>query len=146
MQISTEISKVAVLSLRTRLGMTQDEFADEVGCSSSSVGHWEAGRAAPRGRRLRKLLDLCPDDKTRALFGIGNSESGIPVAKAQQVKGDAELERLFSDAVTGLNIIYEAAAAGHDAAREVLADLADKLTTRSGDWQAMKYITNRKLK
>jgi transcriptional regulator with XRE-family HTH domain len=68
MQISTKISKVAVLSLRTKLGMTQDEFAQAVGCSGSTVGHWEGGRAAPRGVRLRKLLEMCPDNETRGLF------------------------------------------------------------------------------
>ncbi len=50
----------------------------------------------------------------------------------------------FNLSVDALNLIYEAAVDGHDGALEVLADLADKLSTRGGDWHQMIYLTGRK--
>ncbi len=57
---------------------------------------------------------------------------------------EERLVRLFDAAATGLNLVYEAAADGHDGAAQVLADLADKLTVRGGDWQQMKYLRGEK--
>jgi hypothetical protein len=48
--------------------------------------------------------------------------------------------RHFSDAMTGLQLVFDAAEAGHAAADELLRDLADKLTVRGGDWRRMKYM------
>jgi hypothetical protein len=50
---------------------------------------------------------------------------------------------LYSDAAEGLNLVWEAAMGGHAGARTVLADLADKLTARGGDWRRMKYVKRR---
>jgi len=63
-----KIDGQAVSTLRIRLGITQQELAARVGCSLSSVQFWEAGRSSPRGYRLRRLIELCPDAETRSLF------------------------------------------------------------------------------
>jgi hypothetical protein len=65
----------------------------------------------------------------------------LPEPKNEQ---EEEILRLYSDAVEGLNLVWEAAMAGHTGAREVLADLADKLATRGGNWRQMKYIKKRR--
>ena len=47
-----------VKSLRTRLGMTQEQFAKEVGVTFSTINQWENGRRHPQPFLLKHLLDL----------------------------------------------------------------------------------------
>lgn len=47
-----------VKALRTRLGMTQVQFARELGIALSTVTHWEQGRRHPAGLYLRALETL----------------------------------------------------------------------------------------
>ena len=47
-----------VKSLRTRLGMTQEQFAKEVGVTFSTINQWENGRRNPQPFLLKHLLDL----------------------------------------------------------------------------------------
>jgi transcriptional regulator with XRE-family HTH domain len=94
------IAPEAVLSLREKLGITQQELAARVGCSLSAVQFWEAGRSSPRGYRLRRLLELCPDSETRALFTAPPPASLTPPAAPgprPKPPGRAELERRFLD-------------------------------------------------
>ena len=44
--------------LRTRLGLTQEGLARELGVSVSTVHKWERGRARPRGLSVRALQEL----------------------------------------------------------------------------------------
>jgi len=95
-----KIAPQAVLSLREKLAITQQELATRVGCSLSAVQFWEAGRSSPRGYRLRKLLELCPDEETRALFTVPPpAEAAPPMAPLLKPKppGQAELERRYLD-------------------------------------------------
>ncbi len=50
--------KNEVVSLRARLGLTQEKFAEKLGVSVSSVGKWETGQYKPRGLSLRALERL----------------------------------------------------------------------------------------
>jgi transcriptional regulator with XRE-family HTH domain len=115
------------------------------------------------------------DEETRAAFGlesgISNLESPLDAARRQALKSEisnlqsgpplaagrtgekldqAQEDRLrqLSDAIEGLNQVYEAAQAGHPAADELLRSLAHELTVRGGDWRTMRYAhtTARKTK
>ena len=44
-----------VVRLRTRLGLTQEKFAEELGVSTSIVAKWERGINKPRGINLHAL-------------------------------------------------------------------------------------------
>jgi DNA-binding transcriptional regulator YiaG len=44
-----------VRSLRLRLGLSQQQFADELGVRQQTVSEWETGRYAPRGATARLL-------------------------------------------------------------------------------------------
>ena len=44
--------------LRTSLGMTQEQFAREVGVSYSTVSRWETGRGTPSPLARRRIEDL----------------------------------------------------------------------------------------
>lgn len=94
------ISPRAVLSLRERLRVSQQELAARVGCSLSAVQFWEAGRSSPRGYRLRRLMELCPDAETRALFTDAPVEASLPEETAQpkpSLPGQAEMEKRYLD-------------------------------------------------
>ncbi len=49
------IQKDDVVRLRTRLGLTQEKFAEKLGVDVSTVANWERGRHKPRGQPLRDL-------------------------------------------------------------------------------------------
>jgi transcriptional regulator with XRE-family HTH domain len=141
--VSTTFLGTAIKSLRKRRGWSQNKLARELGCSPDAVQNWELERRRVNLAAVQKMRDLCPDEETRSLFVVPkiSSVNQSPRAKRPlQVGGDPELELLASVCLDGVNLIYEAAAAGHNAAREVLKDLADKLTSRGGNWRRMKYL------
>jgi transcriptional regulator with XRE-family HTH domain len=93
-----KIQPIAVSNLRDKLGITQQELAARVGCSLSAVQFWEAGRSSPRGYRLRRLLELCPDEEARSLFTAPPPKPTPRAAPRQtQLPGQAELERSYLD-------------------------------------------------
>ncbi len=47
-----------VARLRTRLGLSREKFANELGVSASAVEKWERGSHKPRGLSLRALERL----------------------------------------------------------------------------------------
>jgi len=44
--------------LRTRMGLTQEQFAAAVGVTFASVNRWEAGKARPSRLALMRLEEL----------------------------------------------------------------------------------------
>lgn len=47
-----------VKRLRTHLGLTQEQFAHEVGVTFSTVNQWENGRRRPQPFLLQRLLEM----------------------------------------------------------------------------------------
>lgn len=47
-----------VKGLRERLGLTQEQFAHEVGVTFSTVNQWENGRRRPQPFLLKRLLEM----------------------------------------------------------------------------------------
>lgn len=95
----TKISPMAVLSLREKLQVSQQELAARIGCSLSAVQFWEAGRSSPRGYRLRRLLELCPDENIRALFTNAPAGASVPEPPRPSAppSSQSELERRYLD-------------------------------------------------
>ncbi len=52
------IQKYDVVRLRSRLGLSQEKFAEKLGVSMSSVEKWETGQHKPRGLSVRALERL----------------------------------------------------------------------------------------
>jgi DNA-binding XRE family transcriptional regulator len=52
-----DISKL-VKNLRAQLGLTQEQFAQKVGVTYSTVNHWENGKRMPQPFLARRLLEL----------------------------------------------------------------------------------------
>lgn len=47
-----------VKRLRERMGVTQEQFAQEVGVTFSTVNQWENGRRQPQPYLQRRLLEM----------------------------------------------------------------------------------------
>ena len=47
-----------IKELRRRLGLTQEQFAQKVGVTYSTVNHWENGKRVPQPFLIRRLLEL----------------------------------------------------------------------------------------
>ncbi len=47
-----------VKGLRARLGLTQEQFAHEVGVTFSTINQWENGRRRPQPFLLKRLLEM----------------------------------------------------------------------------------------
>jgi len=47
----------SIRALRRYLGMTQQEFSEELGTRQQTISEWETGKYAPRGG-MRRLLTL----------------------------------------------------------------------------------------
>lgn len=54
----TPMDQTEIKELRSRLGLTQEALARELGVSVSAVQKWEGGRATPRGLYRRALVEL----------------------------------------------------------------------------------------
>jgi len=135
----------ALAVLRERSRKSQAQLAAELGCSVGTVSRWERGERSPRGKWLLRVLGLYPDDETRALFGLSTPEAK-PLQRPQRtnlqqpvIDKDADLARYFNDGMEGLNLLYEAAAAGVSGAREVLKAEAERLVRRGAQWRDAKY-------
>jgi len=49
---------VLVKHLRKRMGLTQEQFAQEVGVTFSTVNQWENGHRRPQPYLLKRLLEM----------------------------------------------------------------------------------------
>jgi putative transcriptional regulator len=66
-------ARVNVKKIRTRLGLSQESFAQIYGFALSAVRDWEQGRRQPErsARILLKVVEKEPDAVTRALAKTG---------------------------------------------------------------------------
>lgn len=51
-----------IKNLRTKLVLSQQEFAELLGVSFTSVNRWENGKHEPTIKIKRKILNLCKDN------------------------------------------------------------------------------------
>jgi transcriptional regulator with XRE-family HTH domain len=47
-----------IKALRKRLGLTQEQFAQRVGVTYSTVNHWENGKRTPLPFLVKRLLEM----------------------------------------------------------------------------------------
>lgn len=61
--------RIDVRTIRTRLGMTQQEFAGRFGFSVNTLRHWEHGKRQPEGptRAYLLVIDRAPNAVQKAL-------------------------------------------------------------------------------
>lgn len=54
-----------IKNLRTKLVLSQKEFAELLGVSFTSVNRWENGKHEPTIKVKRKILQLCKENKIK---------------------------------------------------------------------------------
>jgi DNA-binding transcriptional regulator YiaG len=54
------MDKAMIKKLRLSLGMTQEQFAVALGCTSSTVARWESGKSSPSPLAQQSMLKLAP--------------------------------------------------------------------------------------
>jgi putative transcriptional regulator len=61
--------RIDVRAIRTKLGLTQQEFAGEFGFSVNTLRHWEQGKRQPEGptRAYLLVIDRAPDTVRKVL-------------------------------------------------------------------------------
>jgi len=59
------------LGLRKAAGVSQGDLAAELGCTYVTVGRWERGEHAPRGRMLTRYVEIL--DELRRLTDRGGA-------------------------------------------------------------------------
>jgi putative transcriptional regulator len=66
---SVKVPVVNVREARTKLGLTQEEFASTFGVSTATVKNWEQGRRTPNGaaKVLLNVIQIEPEAVKRAL-------------------------------------------------------------------------------
>src|SRR5215471_7758478 len=47
-----------MLTVRTQIGLTQADLADQLGVSRRAVAEWEAGSSYPKAERLKQFIEL----------------------------------------------------------------------------------------
>lgn len=57
--------KKIIKNLRTKLVLSQQEFAELLGVSFTSVNRWENGKHEPTIKVKRKILQLCKENKIK---------------------------------------------------------------------------------
>ncbi|MBP6875764.1 MAG: helix-turn-helix transcriptional regulator [Candidatus Eisenbacteria bacterium] len=65
-----------IKALRKRLGLTQEQFAQKVGVTYSTVNHWENGKRTPQPFLVRRLIEL----RDELAAGEKKTEKGRPQA------------------------------------------------------------------
>jgi DNA-binding transcriptional regulator YiaG len=74
------VVSIDVRALRQRLGMTQPELAEAIGCHWKTVQNWELGRKTPHGlyrRALERLAEQAERQERRRAKQTG-TEGGAP--------------------------------------------------------------------
>ncbi len=66
-----EFSPVDVKNIRTRIGMSQNEFASAFGISVSTLRHWERGDRTPQGPAL-VLLNVVAKEPQAVLKALSD--------------------------------------------------------------------------
>lgn len=59
------MTKEQVKKIRLAKGLQQDEFAEKLGVSRTTISNWETGLIEPSAKGIKKLLAYCKENKIR---------------------------------------------------------------------------------
>jgi DNA-binding transcriptional regulator YiaG len=57
----TDLTPEIIKAARHRLGLTQTQFAERIGCSTLAVSFWERGTRTPTGLYAKAVRELIAD-------------------------------------------------------------------------------------
>ncbi len=70
-----DISKL-IKNLRSKLGLTQEQFAQKVGVTFPSVNNWERGTRKPHPFLLKRLLEMADEVGLKNIIEVKGVRSG----------------------------------------------------------------------
>ncbi len=85
----SHLTPILIKKLRTRLGLSQIQFALLTGVSQPAVAAWELGRTAPRGASRQALVNLRTMTPRMALESLEKIEVGSSLRKKRGPKKKA---------------------------------------------------------
>jgi len=138
MEISTGNFSGAILSLRQRLGKTQEGMARLLGCNLRAYQRWERGTNAPRAQWLVKIQSLCPDEETRRLFAAAPAAAAREPERRPPAKMSGKMARLIrvrNADIELIKVLAESAAEGSPKAMADLQHITGQLVRVAGDLQ-----------
>lgn len=123
--------------------MTQFELARRIGTRERNIQRWESGQTEPSGVFLVRIMALCPDEESLALFGLGRRElpAGLStprreasikrkekklIEKAEDIR-DPEVREIYRRIERGLQLLEAEKRAGNRAAAEMLDSIAETI-------------------
>ena len=59
------MTKEQVKKIRLAKGLQQDEFAEKLGVSRTTISNWETGLIEPSAKGIKKLLAYCKENKIK---------------------------------------------------------------------------------
>ena len=63
-----------IRELRQRFGLTQEQFAQKVGVTYSTVNHWENGKRKPQPYLIQRLVELKKEIDAKEATGERDSQ------------------------------------------------------------------------
>src|SRR5438445_38840 len=81
------LSAEDIRGLRSRLGMTREQFAKLLGVSPGSIFGWETGRTIPRGRSMARVLEVRKMGVRKARARVGPAGRPGRPARRRRARG-----------------------------------------------------------
>jgi len=114
-------------------------MARVIGAPEGTYQSWKSG-TRPGGQYLAKILAICPDEETRAMFGAPLA-TGLQATRLEPRPRQPSPEetrallilRMRNLAVEGIEMLYEMARAGNNAALEQLRSIGAQVVRIAGD-------------
>src|SRR5262245_64341057 len=97
--------------LRIARGMTQLDFADQLGLPPGLISAWELGRATPTPAQLNAAMRVLGGDVQRALNlieGVSPSTVVLPPTPTPEALAAVVLDSVAADPQRAENLLYEA--------------------------------------
>ena len=74
-----EAKKIRLRELRERLGISQEELAERVGCHANTIRRWELGYREPRSSDIQKLCEVLNCTEAELLNVSGKQEFEVKI-------------------------------------------------------------------
>ena len=56
------VEPLTIIKFRRKMGWTQDELAQQLGCNKKTVSKWENGHTEPKGFLLKQLIHIIEEN------------------------------------------------------------------------------------
>ncbi|MBQ9311467.1 MAG: helix-turn-helix domain-containing protein [Bacteroidales bacterium] len=90
--------EIKIKEIREKLGLTQQEFAKNIGVHYKTIQNWEAGRPIPESKKaiLSKIIDNNPIKSDYEKESDDNLRALIEILKITLTEKDKQIDRLLS--------------------------------------------------